>query len=175
MRNREMTHRETVIQRIRCDTSTALRFWAKVDAGGGAGACWPWLASKERGYGKFGVNGSNARAHRIAYELAFGDVAGGMVLDHLCRNRACVNPLHLEAVSNKDNLMRGAGNNGALYVHKTHCNKGHPLIPENLYLRKVMRRERDYQCKTCSIERASKARRDRLTADVARRAAVSPP
>ena len=82
------------------------RFWAKVDR---SGSCWLWLAATSHGYGTFQSNGKLVRAHRYAYELLVGPIPGGLVIDHLCRTTACVNPEHLEPVTQRENLLRGAG------------------------------------------------------------------
>jgi hypothetical protein len=90
------------------------RFWSKVDDSGSRG-CWEWLAAKERtGYGTFfcrHVIGRGTaipeRAHRVAYELLVGPIQAGLTLDHLCRNRGCVNPAHLEPVTRGENVRRG--------------------------------------------------------------------
>lgn len=86
------------------------RFWAKVDRH--EGGCWVWMGGVNRkGYGQFGVLTAEGvvgyRAHRLAYELEVGAIPPGMVLDHLCRNRRCVNPDHLEPVSDSENVRRG--------------------------------------------------------------------
>jgi hypothetical protein len=80
------------------------RFWEKVDK---TGDCWVWIGPLNRGYGMVSYLGETRRAHRIAYELQHGPIADGLVLDHLCRNRACVRPEHLEAVRQATNAQRG--------------------------------------------------------------------
>lgn len=104
------------------------RFWPKVDRSRGADACWLWTGARTgpgRTYGSFLYEGRNARAHRVAYTLVNGPIPDGLTIDHLCRVRLCVNPSHLEAVTNHENLLRGEGfvaNNS----RKTHCPQGHP-------------------------------------------------
>lgn len=106
------------------------RYWPKVDRRSDA-QCWPWKPKLDRdGYGTFTVNGANIRAHRFSYELIHGPIEQGMQLDHLCRNRACVNPTHLEPVMQIVNLLRGNGV-GAVNRRKTHCPRGHEYTPEN--------------------------------------------
>jgi hypothetical protein len=115
------------------------RFWEKVDRRGPK-ECWPWLAGKNRwGYGHLHV-GSKAdfshrlvSAHRLVYELVVGPIPEGLTIDHLCRNRACVNPAHLEPVTNRINILRGIGA-AALHAKKTHCPQGHPYDEENTYI-----------------------------------------
>lgn len=85
----------------------AQRFWEKVDKSG-EGGCWLWIAQlSPDGYGRFTHNGG-ALAHRFAWVEKHGAVPRGMQLDHLCRTRNCVNPDHLELVSNQMNTQRGA-------------------------------------------------------------------
>lgn len=77
------------------------KFWSKVIKGDG---CWEWVGSKNGGnYGKLGVSGTTIYAHRISYELHKGPIPDGMHVDHICRNRSCVNPDHLRTVTNKQN------------------------------------------------------------------------
>lgn len=115
--------------------AVADRFWPKVDRSGGPGACWIWTgALHTAGYGVLWGGRDDARrwlrAHRVAYELLVGPIPDGMTLDHLCRNRRCVNPDHLEAVSNVENVMRGVGL-GPTNAAKTLCPNGHRL-PERI-------------------------------------------
>ncbi len=119
------------------------RFWGKVDKDGPNG-CWVWTAYIERaGYGKFHYKGRAERVYRLAYQALVGEIPEGMVIDHVCRNRACCNPEHLEIVTPRENARRGAL--GVLY---THCRHGHELTPENTYWANTktgLRRN----CKTC--------------------------
>ena len=91
--------------------------------------CWEWTAAKDRaGYGFMMHEGKRLAAHRATYELIVGPIPKGLVLDHLCRNPGCVRPLHLEPVTQKENVHRG------LACPKSHCHRGHPLSGDNLYV-----------------------------------------
>jgi hypothetical protein len=93
--------------------------------------CWLWTGPKDKlGYGNFGFQGRGYGAHRAAYLLFIGDVPEGMELDHLCRNPSCVNPSHLEPVTHRENIRRGAA--GDRERAKTHCPQGHPYSGDNL-------------------------------------------
>lgn len=99
--------------------------------------CWLWSAAvSSHGYGVF-YDGERLRpAHRMSYELFVGPIPDALQIDHLCRVRSCVNPAHLEPVTQQENFRRGEGKfitakvNGA----KTHCPKGHPYSGDNLYM-----------------------------------------
>ena len=94
--------------------------------------CWLWLgAVSSSGYGRTTMNGRGAPAHRVVYEALLGPIPDGMTLDHLCRNRLCVRPDHLEPVTMRENTLRGVGPT-AVNAAKTHCAKGHPLSGDNL-------------------------------------------
>ena len=94
--------------------------------------CWIWLGhlSGSSGYGYLDVDGRSERAHRYSYTMHKGVIPNGLVIDHLCRMPWCVNPDHLEAVTQKTNVQRGnvTGN------HKLYCHQGHPKFGENLYI-----------------------------------------
>jgi len=111
------------------------RFWGFTDRRSDQ-ECWEWRGSRSTGgYGRFSLDGSKrVQAHRYAYELLVGPVSDALDLDHLCRNRACVNPAHLEPVTNAENVRRGVGLT-AINARRTHCPKGHPYTEENTLVR----------------------------------------
>jgi len=95
--------------------------------------CWDWVGSKSWGYGMVRRKGyHDSKAHRISYERHVGPIPAGLTIDHLCRNRACGNPAHLEVVTMRENALRGGGP-PAQNARKTHCPRGHPLSGANLY------------------------------------------
>lgn len=99
-----------------------------------SGECWIWTASTfVSGYGQVKLDGKNRRVHRVAYELAYGPIPDGLVIDHLCRVKRCCRPDHLEAVTQQENLLRGDTVN-AVNAAKTHCVNGHALSGPNVYV-----------------------------------------
>jgi len=124
------------------------RFWSKVRQNG---ECWEWTASLSYGYGQFALrHGVIRKAHRISYEWLVGPIPDGLHLDHLCRNRKCVNPEHLEPVTNYVNLHRGQGFT-ATRAAQTHCIHGHEFTPENTNIKRNGCRE----CRACVSRRSS--------------------
>ena len=130
-----------------------------------ATGCLRYTGSITRdGYGRVTVSTKTPRTqpvHRVVYEAVVGPIPEGLHIDHLCRNRACVNPVHLEPVTNRENMLRGATVSG-INAAKTHCSKGHPLSGDNLLLEKRKDREHPKRCcRTCrrAAEAAARARR----------------
>lgn len=124
-----------------CTDEAAAKFWAAVDKNGPQsglvpGRCWLWTRGKtKQGYGTFRPNRGDRQpqlVHRLSHQWYIGPIPEGHVVDHLCRVRPCVRPAHLEAVTNEENLRRGAGyalQNGM----RTSCINGHEYTDENTY------------------------------------------
>jgi hypothetical protein len=134
------------VNQARRDVPLSERFWAKVEK---TNNCWMWKGAifKRTGYGQANKNGKSIAAHRLAYELTYGITLpdGHIVeIDHLCRNRLCVNPKHLELVSHRENTLRGIGLT-AKYAKATHCSRGHIYNEINTYHRPDGGRD----CKLC--------------------------
>lgn len=126
----------------RTDPKLFMCFWSKVLLGDG---CWEWQAARFiSGYGHFRAMGY---AHRIAYEFLVGPIPPGLQIDHLCRNRSCVNPAHMEPVTQTENVRRGLA--GAKNRAKACCSNDHPFDEPNTYWYPSGSKR---ACRTCQTE-----------------------
>jgi hypothetical protein len=125
------------------------RFWSKV-LNHPATGCWEWRASKFwTGYGRFWDKPRTRSTHRVAYEALVGPIPANHDIDHLCRNKSCCNPLHLEVVTQRENTLR-AESPAAINATKTSCPHGHEYTSANTRIRKDGARA----CRTCERKRA---------------------
>lgn len=147
----------------------AERLWAKVDKNGpipaarpDLGPCWQWTSRPDgKGYGQINAGKRPTkmlRAHRVAYELSVGLIPDGLQLDHLCRNRMCVNPEHLEPVPCRENLLRG-DTVTARNARVTECPQGHPYSGTNV---RYSKRNGARYCNECNRQRAADNRARRI-------------
>lgn len=138
------------------DAKTLARFLVKFTVNAETG-CWEWIAKPNpNGYAHFYYRKSR-RAHRVSYEHFVGVIPDGLVLDHLCRNRICVRPDHLEAVTHRENDLRGHSPN-MLTMKRGVCQRGHEMRGENAYVRNGRCGNVSVACKAC-IRLASAAYR----------------
>lgn len=123
-----------------------LAFFSKIQkAGPTRNPCWEWTGSRNKdGYGTFGLRRKNRFAHVVAWTIEHGPIPDHLEIDHLCRNRACVRPQHMELVTHRENLLRGKTVTG-LNAAKTHCKRGHPFDDENTIIVQGGR-----QCRACN-------------------------
>lgn len=136
--------------------STESRLLSKVEKDLETG-CWNFTGSRlPSGYGILWNGKRPTGAHRISFQLFRGEIPLSMEIDHICNNRACVNPDHLQAISHKENILKSSALMG-VNARKTHCKRGHPLDGENLHVTPLGAR----QCKAClrMHARNAKARR----------------
>lgn len=117
------------------------------------GQCWEWpgYVNDDSGYGRVWDGTETDAAHRWVYSMLRGVIPAARDLDHLCRNRRCVNPWHLEPVTRRENLLRSPITRASINAAKTHCPRGHEYTPENTRVR-IARGTRE--CRTCERERA---------------------
>jgi hypothetical protein len=117
--------------------------------------CWEWRGTcVAGGYGQINDSQRKIYAHRFIYERLVGPIPGGLVLDHLCRNKRCVNPAHLEPVPQRLNMIRAGA--GAANARKTHCPQGHEYTDDNTYLYLNRR-----NCRACAARRRHESKRRR--------------
>lgn len=139
------------------------------------GSCWVWPGPLQHGYGRVTFEGREIHAHRWAWIILRGPIEPGLVIDHLCRNKACVNPDHLEPVTQRVNALRGIGYSG-INARKTHCKWGHEFTEENIWRPKSGDRIRRH-CRACQKRRdrtpRPKRKEQRRLARLAREAAAA--
>lgn len=139
------------------------RFWSKVDRSGGPDACWIWNGTLQKGgYGTMCLAGSGRKrmyiVHRVSYAMHHGSTPEDRVLDHLCRNRQCVNPLHLEPVTIGENVLRGDGVN-AVALRENVCKRGHELTGDNVKMMTGKNGKPKRTCRTCFNEASMRSYR----------------
>jgi hypothetical protein len=126
---------------------------------GATGECWMWPFGKcTNGYGHLSIARRMVLVHRYTWIRLRGPIPAGLVLDHLCRNRACFNPDHLRVVTRLVNSTENIiGVNWQLNLAKTHCLRGHPLSGDNLYVTPSGKRN----CRTCKAASTRKHQESR--------------
>ncbi len=134
------------------------RFWSKVNKNGPIpqyrpelGPCWIWTAFSNRGYGTFRLNGRMIYAHIASYKIVNGEYDQNFDVDHLCRVTLCVNPSHLEPITHRENVLRGASS-------KQFCSKGHLFDEANTIWEKPSKWQ-PYGRKRCRICVRAKSQR----------------
>lgn len=139
------------------NTPNPERVWKFIKIPRDPNACWNWQGDLiHNGYGRIYFNKNKILAHRFVYEYLIDEIPKGLELDHLCRNKRCVNPYHLEPVTHKENCERGNVNQ---HKEKKYCKNGHPFNPENTRFDKN-RNER--VCKICHKERQREHKKRKL-------------
>ena len=124
----------------------------RVELGGPDGTCWQWTGHLSvKGYGLIRVPGRKKRPiHRVAWEWVHGPIPPGLMIDHLCRNRGCVNTKHLRVVTPRVNTLENSVSFAAVNAQKTHCDHGHPFNRTNTYWRP---KGKGRDCRVCRVAR----------------------
>ena len=133
---------------VNLDRAEMVRIFSQIEVL--SNGCWQWTGRTSiNGYGRVRLRGEEVSVHRLTYAWAVAPLPRGSAegcLDHLCRNRLCCNPVHLEFVTLLENLARGNTN---MSPNKTHCLKGHPYSGDNLYVKPSTGHR---VCRTCAVE-----------------------
>lgn len=126
---------------------TLQRFWDKVLF---TSDCWEWIAGKDKdGYGIFKLDKKVIKAYKYSYELYNGKISHNLEMDHICENRKCVNPAHLQAVSHQENCKHSQN----YCRNKTHCPLGHEYTQENTYYKIIKNKYKVRNCRECKRTR----------------------
>ncbi len=138
------------IEKVELTIEKSAEFWSKIRRSE-VNRCWNWTGANHKTkcgliYGIFHMKRKQYQPHRISYEQLVGEIPDGLVIDHKCRNTLCVNPSHLEPVTNVENVMRGNGS-GAINARRTHCDRGHPLSGENLRIDPKTGKRACFECR----------------------------
>lgn len=162
--------RSTPLDAQACRARVSSEWWSSKVLEDVETGCVAWTGAKDfKGYGKVRVDGRGRMAHRVALVAANGrDIPPGLTVDHLCRNRACVNPDHLEIVTHRTNVLR-SDSWQARNLAKTECPQGHALTVGNLVESEARKGHR--VCRTCA--RARSTQKARLVRAAARALGVS--
>lgn len=110
--------------------------------------CWPWEGTTNNGYGQVTMPGRQVAAHRLSYQAWIGPIPEGLDIHHVCHNKLCVNPAHLEALPHKDHTRQHLTNPLTQNFLKTHCLRGHELSGYNVYVINGSR-----NCRECNNRR----------------------
>lgn len=128
------------------------RFWNKVNK---TPSCWEWTSPLSNGYGSILWNGKPQRAHRVIFEIIGKQIPDGLVVDHVCRNRKCINPKHLRFVTPRTNVLENSNSVSAMNARKTKCLRGHVYDAENTKILSNTDSKDSMQrvCKKCTVLR----------------------
>lgn len=127
------------LERQRLMKNSEERFWSRVSKKE-TNECWEWTGARNsKGYGSFKINNVNWMPHRYSYTVTKGQIPDGLVIMHSCDNSRCVNPEHLFAGTQSDNMLDCAKKGRHHCSRRTHCPKGHEYTPENTLIKKQKR------------------------------------